>query len=413
MISNASLPELLQIGIAFFAISLSGIFANKFKQSVIPAYIIGGLIIGPYGFKLVEDLIFIEYIGIIGVIFLLLFMGLEFSVGRLITAGKSITRAGIIDLVINFPLGFLIGYLFKWNLLESLFLAGIVYISSSAIIAKALVDFKRIANPETETILGILIFEDIFIAFYLAVISGIAYEEGTSFFKVSESIIKALTFCIVLLIIARKFSGAVSKMLEVRSEELFIIHIFSLVIIVSASAYFLGISEAIGAFLIGLVFAETEHHQRIKEKVLPLRDLFASMFFFAFGMSIDITAFKDTLVLIAIAIPLSILGKIISGFVAANINGLSNRAAISTGCGTVARGEFSIILSEIGAKANLINILQPFTAVYVLILAILGPVLMKESENIYKTLSKIINYINSLFRKLRNLQGFFQRFANK
>jgi CPA2 family monovalent cation:H+ antiporter-2 len=261
--------------------------------------------------------------------------------------------------------------------------------SSSGVITKALIDLKRIANPETETILGIMIFEDIFIAVFLAVLSGVVLAEEATTFAIGASVLKALAFCLVLILIARKFSAHVDRIIDIKSEELFLLFLFSLVIITSAIAGKIGISEAIGAFLIGLVFSETAQAKRIEEKIMPLRDLFTAMFFFFFGMMIDFRVFEDVLSLLAVAIPLSILGKMLSGFTAAKMQGFSTKAAINVGCGTVARGEFSVILSNIGVSAGLISLMHPFTAAYVLALSILGVILMKGSGAIHALITTV------------------------
>lgn len=380
--------ELFEVGIAYLAVAIGGLLAFKLKHSVIPAYILCGMLIGPHGLNLVKDLEFIGDMSTIGVIFLLLFLGLEFSVRSLLRSGKTISIAGTVDLLVNFPLGFMIGLALGWGLLESLFLAGIVYASSSGIVTKALIDLKRLANPETETILGIMIYEDIAIAIFLAVISGVVLAGGDpTGYRIAFSIGKALFFFALVLIVARYFSEHVSKSLEFDSEELFLLFIFSLVVLVSAIARTFGVSEAIGAFLIGLVFAETAQIHQIKTKVIPLRDLFAAMFFFFFGMGIDFHAFGGVIFLVLFALVPSILGKMVSGLAAARMGGMTSRAGISIGAGTIARGEFSLVLAQIGAGFGL---LAPFTAAYVLLLSLLGPIFMRNSDNIHAILKKYL-----------------------
>jgi CPA2 family monovalent cation:H+ antiporter-2 len=333
--------------------------------------------------------------------FLLLFLGLEFSIGKLIGAGKPIVSAGILDLVVNFPLGYLLGILFGWSQIESLLLAGIVYTSSSGIITKSLIDLRKLANPETEMILGIMIFEDLFIAIFLSVLSGIALTENSSTFMICLSVIKAFVFCLAFIIFARKFGGKISKLIDIKSDELFILFLFSLVMLVSGFAKMIGISEAVGAFLIGLVFAETAHVRKIEGKIISIRDIFASMFFFSFGMTIDFRFFGDVWQLLIIAIPLSIAGKLLSGIIAAKVNRFSGKAALNVGFGTVARGEFSVIISNIALLAGFLPLIQSFTAAYVLILGIVGPMLMKESDVVYGWSEKV-RFPRNKWKKLIN-----------
>ena len=129
--------------------------------------------LGIVDLRFVHSAPLIAFMGRLGVLFLLFYLGLEFSVGRLIRAGRAISRGGTIYIAINLTLSLAFGWLLGWPLKEMLVVAGITTISSSAIVAKLLVELKRTANPETEMILGIVLFEDVFLAIYLSVVSGL------------------------------------------------------------------------------------------------------------------------------------------------------------------------------------------------------------------------------------------------
>lgn len=177
-----------EVGTALVLVAIASVIANKIKFSIIPFLIVLGMLVGPHAPKMgIIDLTFIqsseiiEFFGRMGVLFLLFYLGLEFSVGKLIKSGKSIAVGGTIYILINFSLGLLYGFITGFSFLEVLILAGVITISSStfatisssAIVAKVLVDLKRTANPETELILGIIMFEDIFLAVYLSVVSAL------------------------------------------------------------------------------------------------------------------------------------------------------------------------------------------------------------------------------------------------
>lgn len=169
-----------EVGTALVLVAIASVIANKIKFSIIPFLIVLGMLVGPHAPKMgIIDLTFIqsseiiEFFGRMGVLFLLFYLGLEFSVGKLIKSGKSIAVGGTIYILINFSLGLLYGFITGFSFLEVLILAGVITISSSAIVAKVLVDLKRTANPETELILGIIMFEDIFLAVYLSLFPGL------------------------------------------------------------------------------------------------------------------------------------------------------------------------------------------------------------------------------------------------
>ncbi|QJD87499.1 cation:proton antiporter [Cohnella herbarum] len=386
----------LEVGLAVALIALAGLLSAKLRFSVIPFYILIGMAVGPHSMKLwhfdfrfIESAPLIEFMGRLGVLFLLFYLGLEFSVGRLIKSGRSIAVGGSIYIGINFTLGLIFGWASGFPLQETLVIAGITTISSSAIVAKVLVDLKRTANPETEMILGIIMFEDVFLAVYISILSGLVLSGSGSVGGVVLSALIALGFMLALLIIGRKAVPLLNKMLNIRSNELFGLVIFAGLFLVAGFSETIHVAEAIGALLIGLVLAETEHMKRIEKLILPFRDFFGAIFFFSFGLTIDPTTLGGAVWLSLAAVAVTLVGNFTAGMLAGRSAGLSPKASVNIGFTIVARGEFSIIMANIAKSGGLLPIVQPFAALYVLILAILGPFLTKETKWIYKILDKV------------------------
>ncbi|KAB2492457.1 cation:proton antiporter [Priestia endophytica] len=388
-----------EVGTALLLVAIAALIANKIKFSIIPFLIILGMLVGPHAPKIgIIDLRFIEsseiisFFGRMGVLFLLFYLGLEFSVGKLIKSGRSIAIGGSIYIAINFSLGLAYGFIADFPLLEVLIIAGVITISSSAIVAKVLVDLRRTANSETELILGIIMFEDIFLAVYLSVISGLVLGDSTSITGALTSILIALGYMLLFFIIARKAPPLLNKLFNIRSNEVFIIVIFAVLFFVAGFSETIHVAEAIGALLLGLVFSETEHSERIEKLVVPFRDFFGALFFFSFGLSIDPLSLGDALWLSLGAVLLTILGNFIAGMIAGRRAGLSHKASANIGLTIVSRGEFSIIVANLGIAGGLSATLKPFAALYVLILAILGPLLTKESKHVFNFLNKIFKW---------------------
>ncbi|WIL36707.1 K(+)/H(+) antiporter subunit KhtU [Bacillus stercoris] len=384
-----------EVGTALVLVAIASVIANKIKFSIIPFLIVLGMLVGPHAPKMgIIDLTFIEsseiieFFGRMGVLFLLFYLGIEFSVGKLIKSGKSIAVGGTIYILINFTLGLLYGFITGFSFLEVLVLAGVITISSSAIVAKVLVDLKRTANPETELILGIIMFEDIFLAVYLSVVSGLVLGDATSVGSALLSILIAFGYMLLFFIAARKLPPLLNKLLDIRSNEVFIIVIFAALFFIAGFSETIHVAEAIGALLLGLVFSETEHSDRIEHLVIPFRDFFGAMFFFSFGLSIDPFSLGEAVWLALGAVILTIVGNFIAGMVAGRRAGLSHKASSNIGLTIVSRGEFSIIVANLGIAGGLSATLKPFAALYVLILAILGPLVTKESKRIYRLLNK-------------------------
>lgn len=390
---------IFEVGTALLLVAIAALLANKFNFSIIPFLIILGMIVGPHApsigildFRFIESAEFISLLGRIGVLFLLFYLGLEFSIGKLIRSGKSIVTGGSIYLLINFTGGLLYGYFAGFPLLEVLIIAGIITISSSAIVAKVLVDLRRTGNTETELILGIIMFEDIFLAVYLSVISGLVLGGGTTLGESLLSIVIALAYMLTFFVIARKATPLLNRMLKIASDEVFIIVVFAALFFVAGFSETIHVAEAIGALLLGLVFSETDQGERIEHLVIPFRDFFGAIFFFSFGLSIDPTTLLDAVWLALGAVVLTIVGNFGAGMIAGRKSGLSHKASANIGLTIVSRGEFSIIVANLGIAGGLMDILSPFSALYVLTLAILGPIMTKESKRIFLFLNRIFKW---------------------
>lgn len=389
----------LEIGLAVILIALVGLLAAKIRFSVIPFYILIGMAVGPHAphvgildFRFIHSAELIEFMGRLGVLFLLFYLGLEFSVGRLMKSGRSIAIGGTIYIVINFSLGLLFGWINDFPVAETMVIAGITTISSSAIVAKVLVDLKRTANPETEMILGIIMFEDIFLAVYISILSGLVLSDSSSLGGVLLSASYALGFMLLFLIIGRKAAPLLNKIFNIRSNELFLLLVFGFLFLVAGFSETIHVAEAIGALLVGLVLAETVHMKRIEHLILPFRDFFGALFFFSFGLTIDPFALGGAVWLSLGAVAVTLFGNFTAGMFAGKSAGLSPKASANIGLTIVSRGEFSIIMANLGKAGGLLELLQPFAALYVLILAILGPLLTKESKLVFRGLNTIFRW---------------------
>jgi CPA2 family monovalent cation:H+ antiporter-2 len=168
------------------------------------------------------------------------------------------------------------------------------------------------------------------------------------------------------------------------------ITVFSALFLIAGFSETIHVAEAIGALLVGLVLAETQHMKRIEHMILPFRDFFGAMFFFSFGLTIDPLSLGGAVWLSIAAVIVTIIGNVAAGLLAGRSAGLSSKASTNIGLTIVSRGEFSIIMANLGKAGALMEILQPFAALYVLILAILGPLLTKESKHIYGFLGKFL-----------------------
>jgi CPA2 family monovalent cation:H+ antiporter-2 len=389
--------QILEVGLALALITFAVWLAAKLRLSNVPFLILIGMAVGPHApqfgvfdFRFIGTAPLIEFMGRVGILFLLFYLGLESNVSRLIQAGRSIFLGGTIYIVINFTVGLLFGYLTGFSVKEMLVVAGITTISSSAIVAKILFDDRITANPETELILGITRYEAVFLAVYLSLLSGIVLSGATSIGGVLSSAGLALGFIVGLLVVGRWATQLLNRVLRISSNEVFIMVVFALLFLFAGLGETIHVAEAIGALLLGLILGETEHSARLERLVVPFRDFFGAIFFFGFGLTVDPFALGGAVWLSLGAAALSLVGVIVAGQLAGRIGGHSRAKSVNVGLTLLGRGEFSIIVAKLAQAGGLVPLLQPFAALYVLILATLAPLLAKESERLYAPVERLL-----------------------
>jgi CPA2 family monovalent cation:H+ antiporter-2 len=387
--------QILEVGLALALITFAVWLAARLRLSNVPFLILIGMVVGPHAprfgvfdFRFIGTAPLIEFMGRVGILFLLFYLGLESNVSRLIQAGRSIFVGGTIYIIINFLLGLLYGYATGFSVRETLVVTGITTISSTAIVAKILFDYRRTANPETELILGITMYEDVFLAVYLSLLSGIVLSGATSLRGVLSSAGLTLGFIVGLLVIGRWATPLLNRVLRISSNELFIMVVFALLFLFAGLGETIHVTEAIGALLLGLILGETEQSARIERLVLPFRDFFGAIFFFGFGLTVNPFALGGAVWLSLGAALLSLVGVIVAGQFAGRVAGHDGAKSLNVGLTLLGRGEFSIIVAKLAQAGGLAPLLQPFAALYVLLLATLAPLLAKESERIHALLAR-------------------------
>jgi CPA2 family monovalent cation:H+ antiporter-2 len=395
--------ELFEVGVMFAAVAAVGAIASRLRQSVIPFYIVVGMVLSPFvAGQLTSEYLGTElavglsaeadhFIGLgaeLGIIFLLFFLGLEFNLDRLLASKELIGKVGLIDLGLNFGVGLLLGFVLFGDLLAAFTVAGMVYISSSAIITKSLIDLGWIANAESSPMLGTLVFEDLFIAVYLAVLSALV-AGGGDVTEAAVSVGVGLGFILLLLLVVYLGTGWFVSLLDTNSNEFITLRVVGVTVLVAGAALTLGVSEAVAAFFVGMAFSATGEAKALEDLLEPVRDTFAAVFFFWIGLVTDPTLFVGVVGLIAVAVVATVPTKLASGFWSGKVYGLDDRRSTRVALGMVTRGEFTLIIASTvlvateggGAiTAATANDLNAFAVGYVLVMSIVGTMLMQHAS---------------------------------
>ncbi len=388
---------LFETGVMFAAVAVVSLVAARFHLSPIPFYILAGIVAsefvaGRLGVGYVSLTSFVEVGAELGIVLLLLFLGLEFNLDRLLADRGRIGTVGLLDLGVNFTLGLGLGYVLFGDAVAAVVVAGIVYISSSAIITKTLLDTGWIANPESGPILGTLVFEDLAIAVYLAIV-GAAVLGGGPIGAVAQSVGVAFGFLLALLVFVALGTQALEALLDTTSTEYFLLRALGVIVLIAGAALSLGVSEAVAAFFVGMAFSSTSVAHDLEDVLSPLRDTFAAVFFFWIGLRTDPTVLPAVFDLILLAVVVTLPAKILSGFFSGRQYGLTDRRSLRVGLAMVTRGEFSLIIAATalaGAGGALsgttAETLYAFTVGYVLVMSILGTTLMQASPVLERSL---------------------------
>jgi CPA2 family monovalent cation:H+ antiporter-2 len=381
---------LTELAVTVALLCALGLVARRFGLSAIPAYLLAGLLLGPNEpeeLALIQPSEVTEFVSELGLVFLLFFLGLEFTLTRLRGTGRHLGLGGTVDLVANLGLGLIVGLAAFGFSSTALILAACVYVSSSAIAVKGLIDFRRLGDDETDLVLAILVFEDIVVALML----GFAAAGGGGVSETLVIVAKALGFVTAGLAASRWLSRPIDRALDRLPLEFFLLAVFGFLVGSAAVAEELGLSGAIGALMAGVVLSETSVRDQIEERFFSFRDIFAALFFFAFGLSIDLGAVGDVGWLVALAVALTLIGKLGAGLVAGVVGGFTTRQSVNAGAALVAHGEFTIILAQIASENPSISSgqrtdLVAFAGLYVLATATIGLALMKESKRVGRRL---------------------------
>ncbi|MFC7132174.1 MULTISPECIES: cation:proton antiporter [Salinibaculum] len=381
---------LLEVGVMFAALAIVGLAASRLGLSSIPFYILSGIALNEFvaGRVLslsVSNSTFVSVGAELGIVFLLFFLGIEFNLERLLADRRRIGTAGLIDFGVNFGVGFGLGWVLFGSLLPALLAAGVVYISSSAIITKTLLDLGWIANPESGPLLGTLVFEDLVIAVYLAVVSALV-AGGSDLATAAQSVGIALGFIVLLLALVAVGSPVFERLLDTNVAEYLVVRAVGVTVLVAGVALAVGVSEAVAAFFVGMAFSATSHVQDLERELTGLRDVFAGVFFFWIGLVTDPFLFPDVALLVLAAVAVTTPAKLVSGFYGGRAYGLSDRRSLRVGLAMVTRGEFSLIIATLaltGAGSTLpagtADTIYAATVGYVLVMSLLGTTLMQFS----------------------------------
>jgi len=389
------LPDLIaDLGLILAAAGITTLLFKRIKQPLVLGYILAGLMVGPHINLLptVTDQKSITIWAEIGVIFLLFSLGLEFSFKKLVKVGGSSSITAIVEVLFMLAIGYAAGKIMGWKTMDSIFLGGILSVSSTTIIIRAFEELGVKHKKFAGLVFGVLIVEDLVAILLLVLLSTLAVSQQFAGSEMLVSILK-LAFFLVLWFLGGIFliPTFLKKTRKLMNDETMLIVSLALCLIMVLLAVKVGFSPALGAFIMGSILAETTQAEKIEHLTKSVKDLFAAVFFVSVGMLIDPKVLIDYALPILVVTLATILGKLISSTLGALLSGQPLKTSVQAGMSLAQIGEFSFIIATLGLTLKVTSeFLYPIAVAASAITTFTTPYLIKSSEGFYNFLTRIL-----------------------
>ena len=330
--------------------------SNRLRLPVIVAFMITGILIGPYGLALINDVHAVEALAEIGVVLLLFAIGLEFSLRRILEMRRMVFGGGGIQVTLTALLTTLIVYAAGRGSGQAVFFGFLLALSSTAIVLKSYMDRAELDSPHGKAAIGILLFQDLCVVPMMLLVPVLSGKEGSSAAKIFLTLGGAFAAIAIILFTARKvIPYLLHHIVRLRSPEIFIIFIVLVSLGTSWLTAKFGLSLALGAFIAGLVLSESEYSHQIVADILPFRDVFNSVFFISIGMLLSLGFLLTNVLLVMAWVVGLLIGKALIALLAVRLLGNSLRVSTMAAVGLAQVGEFSFILAKVGIGQGLLT----------------------------------------------------------
>ncbi len=323
------------IVLALFLCLILALISKYLSVPAIPFYILAGILLGKAGLGLVTSDEISHFFSQMGLIFLLFFMGLGLKTERIAANRSAVLTSGIIDLNVNMSIGFFAAYMLGFSISESVIVASAFYISSTAMAITSLIENRKLMLREAETVVWLMVFEDLILIIFLALIS--AGNQNLIIF-----LLKILGVLAVLYALAHYGKEFLISILD-RDDELPILFTFAAVLTTASFSMYLGIPETMMVIALGVAFATTDP-DAFEQHARPFKDVFLVVFFVFFGVTIDFSGGVNWYMITVICV-LAIISKLISGIITGLLMHGSALSGLEIWGNTIARGEFSIAIA--------------------------------------------------------------------
>ena len=355
------LPTLIaDLALILISASIITLLFKWLKQPLVLGYIVAGLLAGPYVhiFPTVGDIANMNIWAEIGVVFLLFALGLEFSFKKLINVGSTAFITATTEVISMLLIGYMVGYLLGWGTMNSIFLGGMLSMSSTTIIIKAFDDLGLRSQRFTGIVFGTLVVEDLIAILMMVLLSTMAVSKDFVGEELLVSVLKVVFFLILWFLIGIFILPAfLKKAKKLMNNETLLIVSLGLCLGMVVLATYTGFSAALGAFIMGSILAETIEAEHIEHIIQPVKDLFGAIFFVSVGMLVNPAVLVEYAWPVIIITLVTIIGKAIFSSLGVLLSGESLNISIKSGFSLAQIGEFAFIIAGLGVS---LKVLDPF-----------------------------------------------------
>jgi len=364
---------------------IGGMAVRLLKLPVILGYLLSGIVIGPFGLRLIQDVDEVETMATIGVVLLMFALGLEFSLKTLRRVGRIALMGGTAQIAATVALGVMMGWLLGWSIREAVLFGMFISLSSTIIVLKTLMDRGELGSPHGRVMIGILLVQDLSVVPMMVILPSLEESGMALLGALGWAVLKAIAFLAVIFVLGFwVFPMFMRRVAGVGSRELFLLTVICVGLGAAYGAYQAGLSIALGAFVAGLLVSESDYAYQALADVRPLRDVFAVLFFVSLGMLIDPGFIAENPGEVAAVVAAIVVGKfLITSFVPLVFR-YSAKTTLFVGSGMFQIGEFSFILAALALELELIsNYLYSLTLTAALITMLLTPFAMNLVSGLY------------------------------
>ncbi len=391
----AHLPQLMtDLALILCSAGVASIVFKKLNQPVVLGYILVGLLVGPHMhfFPTVNDIESIKIWAELGVIFLLFSLGLEFSFKKLLKLGTTAVITGLFEISALLVTGYLLGKLMGWSRIDSLFLGGIIAISSTTIIFRAFDELNLKPKKFAGIVVGVLIIEDVVAVLLMVLLTTVSVSKNVEGIELAFEVFKLLFF-LILWFLAGVFilPSLLKKASKWLNDETMLIVSLGLCFGMVLLASIVGFSAALGAFIMGSLLAETVQAERIEHVNKPVKDLFGAIFFVSVGMLINPQLLYEYAIPVVILTLAVILGNTLYVAIGALLSGQPLKQALQASTSMTQIGEFSFIIATLGVTLGVTaDFLYPIAVGVSVITSFSTPYMIKFAEPLYQFLEKTL-----------------------